>query len=58
MDDTHQEGSIQLGAPVISALIAASEMELAGGGEFLAAVVLGYEVAAPRAGDAGPGPVV
>ena len=46
MDDTHQEGSIHLGASVISALLAASEMQPAGGGEFLAAVVLGYEVAA------------
>jgi MmgE/PrpD N-terminal domain len=46
MDDTHQEGSIHLGAPVISAIIAASEMQPVGGEEFLAAVVLGYEVAA------------
>lgn len=54
MDDTHQEGSIHLGAPVISALIAASEMQPAGGGEFLAAVVLGYEVAARLAMAVGP----
>jgi 2-methylcitrate dehydratase PrpD len=54
MDDTHQEGSIHLGAPVISALIAASEMQPASGGEFLAAVVLGYEVAARLAMAVGP----
>jgi 2-methylcitrate dehydratase PrpD len=54
MDDTHQEGSIHLGAPIISALIAASEMQPAGGGEFLAAVVLGYEVAARLAMAVGP----
>src|SRR5919201_850294 len=54
MDDTHQEGSIHLGAPVISALIAASEMQPTGGGEFLAAVVLGYEVAARLAMAVGP----
>jgi 2-methylcitrate dehydratase PrpD len=54
MDDTHQEGSIHLGAPVISALIAASEMQPAGGEEFLAAVVLGYEVAARLAMAVGP----
>src|SRR5918911_1305979 len=54
MDDTHQEGSIHLGAPVISVLIAASEMQPAGGGEFLAAVVLGYEVAARLAMAVGP----
>ena len=54
MDDTHQEGSIHLGAPVISALIAASEMQRAGGGEFLAAVVVGYEVAARLAMAVGP----
>src|SRR5256886_9871547 len=54
MDDTHQEGSVHLGAPIISALIAASEMQPAGGGEFLAAVVLGYEVAARLAMALGP----
>ncbi len=54
MDDTHQEGSIHLGAPVISALIAASEMQPASGGEFLAAVVVGYEVAARLAMAVGP----
>src|SRR5438093_2694493 len=54
MDDTHQEGSIHLGAPVISALVAASEMQPAGGGEFLAAVVVGYEVAARLAMAVGP----
>lgn len=54
MDDTHQEGSVHLGAPIISALIAASEMQPVGGGEFLAAVVLGYEVAARLAMAVGP----
>src|SRR5256712_1968280 len=54
MDDTHQEGSVPLGAPIISALIAASEMQPVGGGEFLAAVVLGYEVAARLAMAVGP----
>src|SRR4029450_6045872 len=54
MDDTHQEGSVHLGAPIISALIAASEMQPMGGGEFLAAVVLGYEVAARLAMAVGP----
>src|SRR6266705_1370102 len=43
-----------VGAPIISALIAASEMQPAGGGEFLAAVVLGYEVAARLAMAVGP----
>src|SRR2546428_6999723 len=38
MDDTHQEGSVHLGALIISALIAASEMQPVGGGEVLAAV--------------------
>ena len=38
MDDTHQEGSIHLGAPVISAIMAASEMQPVGGEEFLAAI--------------------
>src|SRR5262245_43666905 len=54
MDDTHQEGSIHLGAPVISALLAASEMQPAGGEELLAAVVLGYDVAARLAMAVGP----
>src|SRR5215831_17592885 len=54
LDDTHQEGSIHLGAPVISAIIAASEMQPVGGEEFLAAVVLGYEVAARLAMAVGP----
>src|SRR5262252_4496720 len=54
MDDTHQEGSIHLGAPVLSALIAASEMQPVGGEEFLTAVVLGYEVAARLAMAVGP----
>src|SRR5262249_21348022 len=54
MDDTHQEGSIHLGAPVIAALIAASEMQPVGGGEFLAAVVIGYEVAERLAMAVGP----
>ncbi|GIX46669.1 MAG: hypothetical protein KatS3mg131_0880 [Candidatus Tectimicrobiota bacterium] len=46
LDDTHQEGSIHLGAPIFSALIAASELQPASGRDFLAAAVLGYEVAA------------
>jgi 2-methylcitrate dehydratase PrpD len=54
MDDTHQEGSVHLGAPVISAAIAASEMRPAGGREFLAAMVVGYEVAARLAMALGP----
>src|SRR5438093_1247871 len=47
MDDTHQEGSVHLGAPIISALIAASEMQPVGGGEVLAGVVRAYSQA-PR----------
>ncbi|MEE9147397.1 MAG: MmgE/PrpD family protein [Candidatus Tectomicrobia bacterium] len=54
MDDTHQAGSIHLGAPIVSALIAASEMQPVSGREFLAAMIVGYEVAARVAMAVGP----
>jgi 2-methylcitrate dehydratase PrpD len=46
MDDTHQGGSIHLGATVFSAALAAAELEHASGAAVLAAAVAGYEVAA------------
>jgi 2-methylcitrate dehydratase PrpD len=45
MDDTHQAGSIHLGAPVFSAALAAAETSGAGGELVLRAAVAGYEVA-------------
>ena len=46
MDDTHQGGSIHLGASVFSAALAAAELHGASGTRVLRAVVAGYEVAA------------
>jgi len=45
MDDTHQGGSIHLGAAVIPAALAASELRPVSGATLLRAVVAGYEVA-------------
>jgi 2-methylcitrate dehydratase PrpD len=46
MDDTHQGGSIHLGATMFAAALAAAEHEGAGGTTVLRAAVAGYEVAA------------
>ena len=46
MDDTHQGGSIHLGATMFSAALAAAELTGADGPRVLAAVVAGYQVAA------------
>lgn len=46
MDDTHQGGSIHLGATVFSAALAAAELSGADGARILGAVVAGYQVAA------------
>jgi 2-methylcitrate dehydratase PrpD len=46
MDDTHQGGSIHLGATVFSAALAAAELRDASGATVLSAAVAGYEVAA------------
>jgi 2-methylcitrate dehydratase PrpD len=46
MDDTHQGGSIHLGASVFSAGLAAAELHRAPGRRVLTAVAAGYEVAA------------
>jgi 2-methylcitrate dehydratase PrpD len=46
MDDTHQGGSIHLGASVFSAALAAAELVPATGEAILRAAVAGYEVAA------------
>lgn len=46
MDDTHQGGSIHLGASVFSAALAAAELHAAPGARVLSAAVAGYEVAA------------
>ena len=54
MDDTHQGGSIHLGATVFSAALAAAEMTGAGGRLVLNAAVAGYEVAARLAMALGP----
>jgi 2-methylcitrate dehydratase PrpD len=46
MDDTHQGGSIHLGASVFSAALAAAELVDASGALVLSAAVAGYEVGA------------
>ena len=46
MDDTHQGGSIHLGASVFPAALAAAELADASGARVLRAAVAGYEVAA------------
>lgn len=43
-DDTHAEGALHPGAPVIPAALAAGEMTNASGADVLAAIVAGYEV--------------
>jgi len=43
-DDTHAEGSLHPGAPVIPAALAAGEMAGASGADVLAAIVAGYEM--------------
>jgi len=54
MDDTHQGGSIHLGASIFSAALAAAELAAAGGRTVLHAAVAGYEVAARLAMALGP----
>jgi 2-methylcitrate dehydratase PrpD len=54
MDDTHQGGSIHLGAAVFPAALAAAELAGASGAQVLAAAVAGYEVAARLAMAVGP----
>lgn len=54
MDDTHQGGSIHLGASVFSAALAAAELADASGARVLRAAVAGYEVAARLAEALGP----
>jgi len=46
MDDTHQGGSIHLGAAVFPAALAAAQLASASGDAFLRAAIGGYEVAA------------
>lgn len=43
-DDTHADSSLHPSAPVVPAALAAAEMTGASGAEFLAAVVVGFEV--------------
>lgn len=43
-DDTHAEGSLHPGAPVIPAALAAGEMTGASGADVLAAIIAGYEI--------------
>jgi 2-methylcitrate dehydratase PrpD len=54
MDDTHQGGSIHLGATVFPAALAAAELAEASGEHVLRAAVGGYEVAARLAMALGP----
>ena len=54
MDDTHQGGSIHLGAAVFPAALAAAALVGASGARVLAAAVAGYEVAARLAMAVGP----
>ncbi len=54
MDDTHQGGSIHLGAAVFPAALAAAHLEGASGDTFLRAAIAGYEVAARLAMALGP----
>jgi len=44
LDDVHEESVVHPGAPVLPAALAAAEHFGASGGDFLAGVVLGYEV--------------
>src|SRR5204862_370650 len=54
MDDTHQGGSIHLGATVLPAALAAAELGGASGERVLRAAVAGYDVAARLAMALGP----
>ena len=45
LDDGHRYGMLHLGAPVISALLAAARQEQVSAQDFLAGIVLGYEAA-------------
>lgn len=55
MDDTHQGGSIHLGASVYSAALAAAQLTGASGDALLRAAIAGYEVAARLAMALRPG---
>lgn len=46
MDDTHQGGSIHLGASVFPAALACAAMAPTSGARFLAAAIIGYEITA------------
>src|SRR5215831_15293240 len=54
MDDTHQGGSIHLGAAVFPAALAAAELRGARGASVLVAAAAGYDVAARAAMALGP----
>jgi 2-methylcitrate dehydratase PrpD len=54
MDDTHQAGSIHLGASVFPTALACAAMAPTSGARFLTAAVIGYEVAARIAMALGP----
>jgi len=49
LDDVHREGVLHVGAVVLPALVAVSEMRRVSGREFLASAVAGYEIG-PRVG--------
>jgi len=49
LDDVHRQGVLHVGAVVLPALVAVSELRRMSGSEFLAAAVAGYEVG-PRVG--------
>ena len=45
LDDGHRIGMLQLGAPIISALLAVAEKENLSSHDFLSGIIVGYEVA-------------
>jgi aconitate decarboxylase len=49
LDDVHREGVLHVGAVVLPALVAVTELRRMGGKEFLASAVAGYEIG-PRVG--------
>ena len=49
LDDVHRQGVLHVGAVVLPALVAVSEMRRMSGGELLASAVAGYEIG-PRVG--------
>ena len=53
-DDTYEPGTLHAGSPVVAAALALSEKHTAGGKDFLAAVLAGYEVAARVAASVSP----